>query len=259
MVVFSTFTRPEKVKEFIFKNGFEFKELDIDHILFEDLFLWEIKKSKLLKSLENKEIEKVKYFTKGHRGYIYQGKLKKDKIMIKINNPKSTATNRIENEVNFLKRIEKYNIAPKVLLYENNTKIGEYFVYKFIKGEFIGYFTEDKKTKKNEIIEILKKVMEQMYLLDKLGINKEEMHRPIRHIIIDSKLNVKLIDFERANMTKKPKNVTQFCQFLISTKFNEVLRKKKINIDMKEMIKLTQEYKTKINDKSFKKILKLIK
>jgi release factor glutamine methyltransferase len=269
LVVFSTFTRPEKVKEFIFKNCFEFKELDIDHILFEDLFLWEIKKSKLLKSLEDKDIENIKYFTKGHRGYIYQAKFKKNKIMIKINNPESRATNRIENEVNFLKRIEKHNIAPKVLMHVNENKEGEqleYFFYKYIKGEFIHYFTEDKNTKKKEVINVLKQVFEQMFLLDKLGINKEEMHHPVRHVIINKKkikgketINTKLIDFERANMTKKPKNVTQFCQFIVSNKFGELLRNKKINVDMDEMIKLAQTYKNNINEKNFNNILELIK
>ena len=63
----------------------------------------------------------------------------------------------------------------------------------------------------------------------------------------------------KLTLTKKPKNVTQFCQFLISTKFGEALRKKKINIDMDEMIKLAQEYKKEINERNFKKILELVK
>ena len=95
-----------------------------------------------------------------------------------------------------------------------------------------------------------------MYLFDKLKINKEEMHHPVRHIIIKNH-DVKLIDFERANYAKKPKNVTQFCQFIIS--IQQELREKKINIEMEKIIKLGKAYKTDISDKNFKKIKEILK
>lgn len=261
LVVFSTFTRPEKVKEFILNNCFEYKQLDIDHVAFEDLFLWEIRKSKLLKSLEAKEMSNIKYFCKGKRGWLYKGKLNKKNIIVKTKNPESKAIGRIENEIATLKKLEKYNIAPKILFSNKDL-----FSYEFIPGKFIFEFVEDKKTKKREIIIVLKKVLEQMYLLDKLWMNKEEMHHPVKHIIINKRkikgketIEVKLVDFERAKITRKPKNVTQFCQFLVHMKFNDKLRNKKIKIEQEDIIKLTQKYKRDMSEKNFNDILNKVK
>jgi len=260
LVIFSKLTKPEKVKEFIFKNCLTYKEIDSVKIPFEELYVWLIEKSKLLMKLENKNITNVKYFTKGHRGFIYQGKLevKSDKkststksktVMIKINNPASKATERIKNEVFYLKKIEKYHLAPKVLMHTD-----DYFVYEYIPGIFIREYIE--KNTKTNIIKTLKNVFDMMYLFDKLKINKEEMHHPVRHIIIKNH-DVKLIDFERANYAKTPKNVTQFCQFIIS--IQRELREKKIIIDMKKVIALGKKYKKEINEKNLEKIKGMLK
>jgi predicted Ser/Thr protein kinase len=101
-----------------------------------------------------------------------------------------------------------------------------------------------------------------MRLLDKLGINKDEMQNPYKHIIVDKKkkgICVKLVDFERARKTESPKNVTQFCQFLISNRFNELLREKKIIINKEEMIKLSQNYKNEMSDERFGNIADVLR
>ncbi len=101
-----------------------------------------------------------------------------------------------------------------------------------------------------------------MRTLDTLGINKEEMHHPVKHILIrrykkekKDMIDVKLVDFERAHINESPKNVTQFCQFLVSQKFNELLRNKKIIIEQDEMIKLSQDYKNEMSENNFEKIM----
>ena len=150
---------------------------------------------------------------------------------------------------------------PKILFSNKDL-----FSYEFIPGKFIFEFVEDKKTKKREIIIVLKKVLGQMYLLDKLWMNKEEMHHPVKHIIINKRkikgketIEVKLVDFERAKITRKPKNVTQFCQFLVHMKFNDKLRNKKIKIEQEDIIKLTQKYKRDMSEKNFNDILNKVK
>ena len=103
----------------------------------------------------------------------------------------------------------------------------------------------------------MKNVLQQMYKLDKLGINKEEMNRPCKHIIIGKK--VVLIDWERSNNTISPKNVTQFCQFLTSSKFGSLIFEKGIVIDKKYTQKVAKEYKQKLDNVSFNKIYSLVK
>ena len=140
----------------------------------------------------------MKYFSKGKRGKIYlQGK-----IAIK-----KAARNRIKNEVYWLKILNKSNIGPRLISYKNN-----YFKYKFIKGDFILDFIN--KNEKIKIKKILINILKQCRILDKLKVNKKELHNPVKHIIINKRVN--MIDFERCYKTDKPKNITQFCQFILS-------------------------------------------
>ena len=90
--------------------------------------------------------------------------------------------------------------------------------------------------------------------MDELGINKFEMHHPLKHIIIEKNTPV-LIDFERCRHTDDPKNVSQFCDFLISKTFNELLATKDILIKKENMIELAKNYKKNRNKKSFELIL----
>jgi len=86
-----------------------------------------------------------------------------------------------------------------------------------------------------------KEILRQCFILDKLKLNKMEMHHPLKHIIINKKIN--LIDFERTYKTEKPKNVTQFLQFL------------KTNYKIRISLNLIREYKQFQNETSFNKIL----
>src|SRR3989338_4414661 len=73
LIIFSSLTKKEKVEEFIRNNLFDFQELERMHIFFEDLYVYKIIKSGLLKELEKKKAGSPRYFAKGHRGIIYKG------------------------------------------------------------------------------------------------------------------------------------------------------------------------------------------
>ena len=180
------------------------------------------------------QLKNKKLFAKGHRGLIYVGRYKNTKVAIKKKNPKSKAIGRIQNETRFLKILNKKNIGPQVLFSGK-----DYFVYKFIEGKFIrDYISENKKTR---IRKMLKDVLKQCHTLDKLKINKEEMHHPYKHVIIDKKHKVHLIDFERAHYSEKMHNVTQFLQYIMSLK--TVLEKKGIKVNKRRIRAFAREYK----------------
>ncbi|MBW2999658.1 hypothetical protein KY339_03215, partial [Candidatus Woesearchaeota archaeon] len=80
---------------------------------------------------------------------------------------------------------------------------------------------------------------------------------PYKHVVVGKK--VVLLDFERANFTKKPKNVTQFCQYVTSKKIVDMLAKKKIKVNVQKIRNLAKEYKKNINLKNFNNILAEIK
>ena len=170
-------------------------------------------------------------YAKGKRGLVYKEK----NIMIKTKNPKSTAPGRIQIEAQFLKKLNKYGIGPKFIEFSGDELFMEY-INGILFEEYI------KNNSRENIKEVIKNLLKQLNKMDKLGINKEEMHHPFKHIIIRHNVPI-LIDFERCNYTKNPKNVTQFIQYLTSNKIADILGIKGITFNKKKLIALSKEYK----------------
>jgi len=249
LIVFSSLTKKEKIDELLQDYCFEFRRIDEKKLFFETLFIYLIKKSSLLKTLEKEGLRNIKKFAKGHRGLLYKASLKNKKIVIKTKNPKSKAKARIANEIKWIKILNKHNIGPKLLFSGRKC-----FIYEFIEGDFILDFIE--KNNKENIIETIKNVFNQLYVMDSLKVDKEEMHHPLKHIIIDKK--PVLIDFERCKKTKKPKNITQFCQFLMSKGTEALLKQKSIKLNKDKIINLAKTYKKEQTKSNLNKILKTL-
>ena len=262
LFLFSSLTDKKKIEEIISNNLFEFSELAREKLpLFEELFVYLVEKSPLLRVLEKKGIEGIQYFTHGKRGNIFTGIIDRSKFVkthfakrnvvkaaIKVKRDESKAEGRVRNEARWLKILNKENIGPKLLFYGEN-----YVVYEFVEGEFILDFIK-KENNKNAIKKILSDVLEQCFILDKLKVNKEEMHHPLKHIII-SKANLPvLIDFERCHNIDKPSNVTQFVEFIC--RMGKELEKKGIVVSVKKLRELAKEYKENIGEESLQKIIK---
>lgn len=177
-----------------------------------------------------------KRFSRGRRSTIYLFKKGNRKYIIKTKKKGISAKDPMKNEAKFLKILNKHNMGPKYITSGKN-----YVVYEFVKGKF---FVDYLKTSRNPK-KIIKDVLKQCRILDKLKINKKEMHHPIKHILIYKK--PVMIDFERCYYAEKPKNVTQFCQFL---RLNNLIEPR--------MIPILKEYKKNENNENFKKILKLV-
>lgn len=188
----------------------------------------------------------MEFLAKGKRSVVYTCVLDGRKVAIKVKRKDSKApVFRIENEANWLRRLNKYNIGPKFISFRD-----EKLVMGFVEGErFLDWL---KNAEKSEVEKVLKEIFRQVRKLDELRVDKEEMHHPIKHILISDK--VKMIDFERCHVVDKPKNLTQFCQFLMSENVLRVLKKKGFKIEKKEFIVQLREYKQ--NDgKNYQEIL----
>lgn len=247
LFLFSSLTNKEKINQIIHESLLQFTQIDQQKLHFEELFVYLIEKTPLLRELEQKWIESISYFTRGKRGNIFTGfvnkhksHLSKLKVAIKIKREDSKAISNITNEANWLKKLNKENIGPKLLFSGKN-----YLVYKFVEGKEILEWT--KEHNKKEINQLLIKVLNQCFTLDKMKVNKEEMHRPLKHVLVKDNQPT-LIDFERCNQTDKPKNVTQFVEF--------ICRMKKGNIE--ELRTLAKEYKEHLDEESFNKIIKFL-
>ena len=107
-----------------------------------------------------------------------------------------------KKEWQFLKLLKKHRIAPKPV-----ARIGRIVVMERVKG------TEICRLDDAGLLEHLADFLEPLILLDRLGIKKEECHRPDRHFLLTER-GVRLIDFERAHFSKRPGNTTQFLAYL---------------------------------------------
>ncbi|HLC86119.1 MAG TPA: hypothetical protein VJG30_02455 [Candidatus Nanoarchaeia archaeon] len=144
-------------------------------------------------------------FSKGKRGLIYLIKKNNKKYAIKIKLPASRAINRINIEADFLKLLNRYNIGPKIIDFGD-----DFIVYEFVEGITLKEFLKSNNLDKK----IINNIIKQCKILDKLKINKEEMHSPLKNIIITRDRMPVLIDFERCHFTSRPKNLNQFREFL---------------------------------------------
>lgn len=190
-----------------------------------------------------KDVEDIRLFDKGHRALIYIGKYRDKKVAIKIKKPSSKAQGIIENESKWLKILNKKGIGPKLIMAKK-----DYFVYEFIEGELFYKWFRNKS--KKDVIKVIQEVFKKMRIMDKIKVDKKEMHNPFKHIIIGKQ--IKLIDFERCHKVDKPKNVTQFCQFLIRPQFKQYFK-----INRNKLIGLLKKYKNKQDEETYKKILKI--
>lgn len=240
LILFSSLTNKEKINQIIEKNLLVFKELEKKHFFFEDLFVYKIVKSDVLKNLEKRGISKIEYLTHGKRGNIFVGYHRGKKVAIKIKRKESLAVERMKNEVKWLKVLNEKKVGPKLLFYGKN-----YLVYKFAEGEFILDWIKKNKNDKKKIKKVIVKILQQCFIVDNLKLNKEEMHRPVKHIVINNRMKVTLLDFDRCYKTKKPHNVTQFGVFLV----NHGLARKK------RFINLLKDYKKEMSKSNLIKII----
>ena len=263
LFLFSSLTNKEKIEEIISHNLLEFKELEKQKLpMFETLYVYLIEKSKILKELERKNIENLKYLTHGKRGNIFTGISDKSKrvkthfakkeivkVGIKVKRKESSAIERMRNESNWLKILNKKNIGPRLLFSGE-----DYLVYEFVEGEFILDWIKD--NNKKDIQKVLVAVLKQCFELDQLGVNKEEMHHPLKHIIVTKDNHPVLLDFERCSRSDKVKNVTQFVEFIC--RIREELENKDIKLNKIDLREKAKSYKDDINPKNLEIIIKYL-
>ncbi|MBN1386163.1 hypothetical protein JW968_04270 [Candidatus Woesearchaeota archaeon] len=198
-------------------------------------------------------VQQLEAFMKGHRGAIYTGKYLGRKVAVKVQRSDTDAVGTVDNEAEKLKVLNQHDIGP-TLLFSGK----DFMVYEFVEGEFILDYFEH--CAREEMLDVLKDVMNQMFALDQLGINKEEMHHPVKHVVIrvhDRK--PVLLDFERCKHNTKMKNVTQFCQFIVGGKMMPYMEKHQLGISQAKMLELAQKYKNERSKDNFNDIMELLR
>ena len=190
------------------------------------------------KDIKN-EIENLEKLGEGWRGKVFKGKYRSDILTFKIpKNPSFLPL--INKEIEILKKVNPFGIGGELKI------VGKDFLaYRYIDGLHLNEVINEKNYRN-----IVLQLFLQGRILDRLGISKDEFHRPYKNVLIDKNEKVYLIDFERAKISDKPQNITQLLQFVMTggKKFFK-------NVERGKVIELAKDYKRYPTEKNFEKIL----
>jgi release factor glutamine methyltransferase len=204
-LLFSSYSKPNEILKHLTEMMYSATLTGERKSFMETLYIYKIEKTKARKIIEEKGVSNMKYLTHGHRGQINTGTYKNKKVAIKtIYNNKSPVS--IIKEAKHLQEVNKIGIGPKYYFHTE-----EVICFEFVEGTLIRYFLET--ATKAEKKRVFDEIMRQCVLMDKAGIQKEEMTHPYKHIIVTKKSAV-LIDFERSKYSLKPHNVNQFTEYI---------------------------------------------
>ena len=131
-------------------------------------------------------------------------------------------------EVKFLTLLQPFFFTPKLYFIDFTSR-------KIVMERLKGKRLEDAFSKRT-----VERALEACFILDSMGIEKQEMNHPEKHIIVSD--DVYFIDFERSRFKSRPSNLTQFSVYL---------RRFGINIEKR----LLKNYKISMNRESFNEIL----
>ncbi|AIF70227.1 hypothetical protein PAP_09245 [Palaeococcus pacificus DY20341] len=161
----------------------------ISHLLDEDTL------KRFYGHLGERGITDVIPYSKGNTSLVFTGQLKGEKVLIKLqrrDSPRKT----LKREAEILEFLKGQGITSE-LIFAGSFEGLDYLVRCFMDGEPILYADVEKR----HIIEIAQKTLK----LDQLGVDHGQIQGG-KHILIGK--DVWIIDFEKASLRRKPKNLT---------------------------------------------------
>jgi putative serine/threonine protein kinase len=163
-----------------------------------------------------KSLKALRKFSEGWRGIIYVGYLRGQKVALKVAKDRNRVR-AINREAQILERLKGLDMFPQLLF-----KGEGYFCYSFIEAKpFRRVFPELDREKRGKV---LLDILYATYLLDRLGIRRNEFSRVDKNILIDDSLRVYILDFDRGSFTERASNLPQFLQFLVREGILELRR-----------------------------------
>ncbi len=185
--------------------------------------------------------ERIEQISKGWSSNIWKIRYKGKVCVLKESREKSNRKNLAEREGKMLSRANKIGIGPKLLKvdFEKNFVIMEY-----VKGDRIVDWVnsrEFEKASKEQVYYLLKKLFEQVFLLDEIGLRHSQLQVGknilVKKIIKKRKIFYEpvIIDFEKASMKKgKKKNEGQIKSFFFYNPNGNIAKKvrKKLNLKL---------------------------
>ena len=191
---------------------------------------------------------------KGYVGVVVLAKKRRNVMALKIRRLDSQREE-MRNEAVLLKLANQVGVGPKLLDSSKN-----FLLMEFLEGEKIGEWIKNLggRGSVSKLKEVIRKVLEECYKLDKEGFDHGELSSISKHVIVGKKIT--LIDFESGSKKRKVSNVTSATQaFFIGSGISKKVQKLYKIPSKKEMIKVLRDYKKEQTRNSFDKLLKILK
>ena len=218
-----------------------------------------------IKELQNLGVESISFqgelkigttsvLGKGYVGIVVLGKLGRKKVAVKIRRSDSPRKN-LNKEAQLLQITNRCGVGPKLIDFSKN-----FLVMEYLEGKKIGDLVVSlkKKGSSSQLKPVIKKILEDCYSLDRIGLDHGELSNITKHVIVGRKITV--IDFESSSTDRKVSNVTSATQALyIGSGISKIVGCIYKIPKKEKMISVLRKYKQEQTRDSFERLLDILK
>ena len=200
------------------------------------------------------QLGSLRVLGKGYIGVVVLAKKGKQKVALKIRRTDSIRS-KMENEAKLLKIANKVNVGPKFISSSKN-----FMVMEFVGGKKVLSWIRDLKGKgrTSKLKTTVKKILEDCYNLDQIGLDHGELSVMHKHVLIGKSLAI--IDFESGSTKRRSANVTSATQSIFIGSGISKAVKRIYEVPPKgKMIASLRNYKQDKTRENFENILRTLK
>jgi putative serine/threonine protein kinase len=191
---------------------------------------------------------------KGYVGVVVLAKNKNKKVAVKIRRVDSSRKE-MKTEARLLKIANAAGVGPVMINSSKNCIVMEYLV-----GKKIGKWIQELKRNGNasKLKSKLRKVLEDCFNLDQIGLDHGELSSLVKHVIIGKKTTI--IDLESASSQRRVSNVTSATQgIFIGSGISKIVKKFYKIPPKSKIIKVLRIYKKNSSRENFDLVLRTLK
>lgn len=229
---------PKATRRQILSRLAELKQLGIESVSFQGPIL----------------IGRVAVLGKGYTGVVVLAKRRRKRVALKIRRTDSPRDS-MAKEIMLLKAANKAKVGPKFIEGSKNFVVMEY-----LDGKKIQDWINDLKGKESvvKLKSVIKKILQDCHRLDSLGLDHGELSNITKHVIVGKSITI--IDFESSSLERRVSNVTSATQAMLIGSYIAKMVRKICSVPPKQnIIKVLRHYKEEQTQKSFEKILEVLK
>ncbi len=189
---------------------------------------------------------------KGCVGIVVAAQLASRRVALKIRRVDADRKE-MEHEAEMLSKANSLGVGPCLLGLSQ-----DFLLMEFIKGLLLPSWipTVKGRSSAKRIRRVLLEILWQCRKMDKAGLDHGELSRAPRHVIVNPRGGVYIVDFETASVSRRTSNVTSMSQYLfIGSQVARTLRRRLGKIDRERLVAALRYYKRLPSDGNFGKIL----